>query len=221
MKFLFSSIGKKIQMAISGILFCVFLLFQLFNNLVLFAGSDTFNQMVGFLESIKPIIRFMEFGLLFILLIHIFNAIQVTLLNRNARKVSYMKNDLSSTTSYNSRIMIFSGLIILLFVFFHLFFIWGTYQSHSYFAVGETYYDVLIRNQLGYLGHTGTAIFYIVSIVLIGSHLKHGFQSALKTFGILHNSKWGLLYHLGVIFWGIIPAGFIIIIIAIQMEFIK
>ena len=69
MKFLFSSIGKKIQMAISGILFCIFLLFHLFNNLVLFAGSDTFNQMVSFLESIKPIIRFMEFGLLFILLI--------------------------------------------------------------------------------------------------------------------------------------------------------
>ena len=51
-----------------------------------------------------------------------------------------------------------------------------------------------MRNQLGYLGHTPTAIFYIIAIILIGSHLKHGFESALKTFGILENSKWKLLY---------------------------
>ena len=94
-------------------------------------------------------------------------------------------------------------------------------KTHNFFHIDETYYDVVLRSQMGYLNHTPTAIFYIISIMLIGSHLKHGFQSALKTFGILHNSKWGLLYHLGVIFWGIIPAGFIIIIIAIQMEFIK
>ena len=64
MKFLFSSIGKKIQVAISGIFFCIFLVFHLLNNLALFAGPDTFNAMVGFLESIKPVIRVMEFGLL-------------------------------------------------------------------------------------------------------------------------------------------------------------
>ena len=220
MKFLFSSIGKKIQMAISGILLCIFLLFHLFNNLTLFAGSNTFNQMVGFLESIKPIIRIMEFGLLFILLMHIINALQLTLLNQKARQVSYMKNDLSSTSSINSRTMIFSGIIILFFIFIHLFFIWGTYQSHS-FMNNETYYDVLLRNQAGYLGHTWTAIFYIISIGLIGFHLKHGFQSALKTFGMLYNSKLRLLYNISIIFWGIIPGGFIIIILAIQIGLIK
>ena len=71
MNFLFSSIGKKIQVAISGILLLIFLAFHLFNNLVLFAGHDSFNQMVGFLESIKPLIRIMEAGLLMIILIQV------------------------------------------------------------------------------------------------------------------------------------------------------
>ena len=57
MKFLFSSIGQKVQIALSGILLAIFLLFHLFNNFALFAGKDTFNAMVKFLESIKPIIN--------------------------------------------------------------------------------------------------------------------------------------------------------------------
>ena len=68
MKFLFSTIGQKIQIAITGFLLSVFLLFHLFNNLVLFTGADNFNNMVHFLESIKPLIRIMEFGLLLLLL---------------------------------------------------------------------------------------------------------------------------------------------------------
>ena len=56
MRFLFSSIGKKIQIAFSGIILCIFLLFHLGNNLTLFLGSDAFNTMVEILESIKPII---------------------------------------------------------------------------------------------------------------------------------------------------------------------
>ena len=60
------------------------------NNLVLFSGADSFNQMVGFLESIKPLIRVMEFGLLAILVTHTFNAIKLTYENKMSRNtISY------------------------------------------------------------------------------------------------------------------------------------
>jgi hypothetical protein len=78
-----------------------------------------------------------------------------------------------------------------------------------------------MRNDLGYLGHTPTAIFYIISILFIASHLKHGFQSALKTFGVLETSKWRLLNNLSILFWGIIPGLFILIILSIQLNYIK
>ena len=82
MKLLFSTIGKKIQVALSGIFLMVFLLFHLINNLMLFGGADQFNSMVLFLESIKPLVRIMEFGLLLLLIIHTGNAIKLTLENK-------------------------------------------------------------------------------------------------------------------------------------------
>ena len=82
MKLLFSTIGKKIQVALSGIFLMVFLLFHLINNLMLFGGADQFNSMVLFLESIKPLVRIMEFGLLLLLIIHTGNAIKLTFENK-------------------------------------------------------------------------------------------------------------------------------------------
>ena len=85
----------------------------------------------------------------------------------------------------------------------------------------ETYYDVILRNQWGFLGHTPTAVFYIISIALIGFHLKHGFQSALKTFGLSPKSRWKVLYGISFIFWGVIPLLFIVIVLAIQIGLIS
>ena len=218
MKFLFSSLGKKIQVAITGILLSTFLVFHLINNLVLFTGPDNFNQMVSVLESIKPIIRIMEFGLLVIIVTHVVNAIYLTVSNKRAASNRYTGS--SETSSLNSRTMIISGITILLFFIIHLRYIWYTYQAHL-FADNETYYDVLLRDELGYLGHTPTAIFYIIAILFIASHLKHGIQSALKTFGFTEDSKWKVLYSGSILFWGLIPFAFIIIVISIQLGIIS
>ena len=218
MKFLFSSLGKKIQVAITGILLSTFLVFHLINNLVLFTGPDNFNQMVSVLESIKPIIRIMEFGLLVIIVTHVVNAIYLTVSNKRAASNRYTGS--SETSSLNSRTMIISGITILLFFIIHLRYIWYTYQAHL-FADNETYYDVLLRDELGYLGHTPTAIFYIIAIIFIASHLKHGIQSALKTFGFTEDSKWKVLYSGSILFWGLIPFAFIIIVISIQLGIIS
>jgi|TARA_B110000495_G_scaffold133016_1_gene116243 succinate dehydrogenase / fumarate reductase cytochrome b subunit len=219
MNLLFSTIGKKIQVALSGILLAVFLIFHLMNNLVLFAGEDSFNQMVGFLEGIKPIIRVMEFGLLSILLMHTINALRLTYQNKSLREIDYSKSS-QETSTLNSRTMAISGSFILVFIFIHLGYIWLTYQMHS-FSVDETYYSVLLRSELGYLNHTPTAIFYILAIFFIGFHLKHGYQSALKTLGLINSGATNILYYLGFIFWGIIPLGFIIIILSIQLGYIN
>ncbi len=219
MKFLFSSLGKKIQVAFTGILLSLFLVFHLINNLVLFTGADNFNQMVLFLEGIKPLIRIMEFGLLVVILAHVVNAIYLTISNRRSATTRYSV-DASATSSLNSRTMIISGSTILLFFIIHLKYIWFTYQAHL-FNAGETYYDVLLRNELGYLGHTPTAAFYIIAILFIASHLKHGIQSALKTFGLTNKSKWSILYLSSVLFWGLIPLGFILVVLSIQLGIIS
>ena len=104
MKFLFSTIGQKIQIAISGFFLSVFLLFHLFNNLVLFTGANNFNNMVAFLKSIHIIIRIMEFGLLAIVLLHVINAVITSYKNRNANNGKYAVS--SNTAPLNSKSMI-------------------------------------------------------------------------------------------------------------------
>ena len=172
------------------------------------------------LESIKPLIRVMEAGLLLIIVTHVVNAVYLTFSNKKAAANRYSV-DASATSSVNSRTMIISGTIILLFFIIHLRYIWFTYQAHLFLNESETYYDVLLRNQIGYLGHLPTAIFYIIAILFIASHLKHGVQSALKTFGLTENSKWKILYSGSVLIWGVIPMAFISIIISIQLGIIK
>ena len=186
--------------------------------MALFIGADTFNSMVHFLESIKPLIRIMEVGLLMILLIHIINALQLTWKNKDASLGTNSLNQ-NDTSTLSSRTMALSGTIILIFFIIHLRYIWYTYQQHLSTS-SETYYDIILRNQWGYLGHTPTAIFYIIAIFCIGFHLQHGFQSALKTFGLIENSRWNILYKISFLFWGIIPAMFIIII-SIQIGWIN
>ena len=221
MRFLFSSIGKKIQIAISGIFLCIFLLFHLGNNITLFFGSHVFNSMVEMLESVKPIIRVMEFSLLGILLLHISNAIYLTKKNKEQILSKYHAGLLNDSSSVNSRTMILTGTAILLFLLFHLSYVWYSYQIHDSLHSSDTFYTLLLQNKFGFLGHKLTAALYVIGILFIASHLKHGFESALKTFGIIKESKLKFLYNLSIIFWGIIPMGFIIIIACIQLGVIK
>ena len=217
MNFLFSSIGKKFQIAISGILLSVFLLFHLFNNLVLFAGEDSFNGMVQFLKSIHIIIRVLEFGLLAIILLHVINAIIMTIKNKQSNAGKYAITPQPMTSSLNSRTMIVSGIIILLFFIIHLRYFWYSFQIMD---VDDNFFNTVLKTEFGYLGHFPTAIFYIIAISFISFHLKHGFVSAFKTFGASENLRNGILKYIAFIFWGIIPACFISIIVAIQLGYI-
>ena len=160
MNFIFSSIGKKIQIAISGLFLSIFLLFHLFNNLVLFSGSENFNSMVDFLKSIHIIIRIMEFGLLGIILLHVVNALVVSYQNRNANNGKYAVSN--NTAPQNSKTMIWSGLIILFFFIIHLRFYWYTFQGLD---KGDNFFKYMLLDQFGYLGHTPTAIIYIIAII--------------------------------------------------------
>ena len=119
MNFLQTSIGKKVQIAISGLLLSLFLVFHLSNNLILFLGKNNFNNMVSFLESIKPLIRVMEFGLLFILLMHVITSVTLAIKNNQRRPDKYKVYNQRDSSSLNSRTMIFSGVIVLLFLVFH------------------------------------------------------------------------------------------------------
>ena len=216
MKFLFSTIGQKIQIALSGLFLSIFLLFHLFNNLVLFSGAENFNSMVRFLKSIHIVIRIMEFGLLGIVILHIINAIITSYKNKKANNGKYAIQP--KTAPLNSKTMIWSGLAILFFFIIHLRYYWFTFQNLDKDA---NFFNYMLRNQFGFLGHTPTALIYIIAIFLIAAHLRHGFLSLFKTLGVSVAIRNGILKYIAFLFWGLIPLGFIMIIIAIQIGVIS
>ena len=216
MKFLFSTIGQKVQIAVSGLLLAIFLLFHLFNNLVLFTGADNFNNMVNFLKSIHVFIRILEIGLLGIILLHVINAISTTIKNKGSNNGAYAVT--TNTASWNSKTMIWSGITILFFFVIHLRYFWYTFQNMN---TDSNFFNIVVQNEFGFLGHTPTAIFYVIAIILIAMHLKHGFLSVFKTLGIPIKYRDSIIKYIAFLFWGIIPAGFIMIIISIQMGVIK
>ena len=163
MKFLFSTIGQKIQIAVSGLLLAIFLLFHLFNNLVLFTGADNFNNMVNFLKSIHVFIRILEIGLLGIIVLHIINAISTTIKNKDANNGAYAVN--ANTASWNSKTMIWSGITILFFFVIHLRYFWYTFQN---MGTDSNFFNIVVQNKFGFLGHTPTAIFYVFKIIVKG-----------------------------------------------------
>ena len=110
-----TTIGKKLLVAVTGLLVCLFLVFHLLNNLIIFTGPENFNQLVAALEKIKPLIRVMELLLLIIFITHIYNSILLTVNSKKSRSTDYEKFSNKSSSIY-SRTMFLSGSILLIFI---------------------------------------------------------------------------------------------------------
>jgi len=198
-----TTIGKKLLVASTGLMVCLFLVFHLINNLIIFTGPENFNQLVAALEKIKPLIRIMEILLVIIFFTHIYNSLLLTIESRRSRNDSYIKLSSSSSTIY-SRTMFFSGSILFIFIITHLSTIWFNFQNID---DHDKYYYLVTESVYGF-GNIFITILYLLSMILLGFHLRHGFQSAFKTLGV-QNSKFDkILNVVSIFFWFLIPLGF-------------
>lgn len=122
-KFIDSSIGKKIVMALTGLFLSIFLIAHLAGNLLLLAGDGgvKFEEYANFMaESGNIPVRIVEIALFILLIYHIINGIRITSINRKARNIKYKKVDASANSTFFSRFMIQSGGIIFIFLVIHL-----------------------------------------------------------------------------------------------------
>ncbi|MCH7613058.1 MAG: succinate dehydrogenase cytochrome b subunit [Candidatus Marinimicrobia bacterium] len=200
-----SSIGKKILMATTGLLLCLFLVIHLIGNLILFAGPDAFNLYVETLSSVKPIVRSIEIILALIFLNHIFLGSKLTFENRNATTQKYVVNSAGENSSFFSRNMFISGSILFIFLMTHLSTFWYLFQKQH---DEGNFYEIVMGNTVGFGNPIITAL-YCIAMILLGFHLRHGFQSAFQTFGIRYNKYSGLIETVAILFWLIIPLGFL------------
>lgn len=187
-RFYSSSIGKKIIVALTGVVMLLFLAGHLLGNLLVFKGPDAINAYGKMLHSLGSALYVIRFGLLAAFVLHIVATIHLVQQNRAARPVTY-GCPATRRASGASRTMALSGLVVLSFVIYHL--------MHYTWGVLNNYYDPTnLRYHLPNGEHNiynmvvdgfrwvPASLFYIVSISLLSLHLSHGFSSAFQTLGL-------------------------------------
>ena len=112
-----TSIGKKILMAVTGILFIGFVTGHLIGNLQIFIGQDQINDYAVKLHSLGALLWFIRIFLLCFFAVHIWFGIKVWWENKTSRPIGYKKKAYDEST-FSSRTMIYSAAAILLFVIF-------------------------------------------------------------------------------------------------------
>ena len=172
--FLSSPIGKKMGMALTGLILYGFLVGHLAGNLLLLKddGGRSFNAYSDFLIN-HPLLIPAEIFLVVVFALHLFLAISVTRDNRRARPVGYQTTQSVGGRSFASHTMIYSGVVILVFLVLHL-------KTFKYGDKPSGLYDLVLAT----FQQTGYLIWYAVAMLVLGFHLWHAFHSAFQTLSI-------------------------------------
>lgn len=205
-----SSIGTKLLAGITGLFLFVYLLVHIAGNLVVFAGHDTFNHYAGALST-NPAIWAIEVVLVLGLLTHVIKTVGVTLRNRQARPVAYAVKKPAGGTSRKtlaSSTMILSGTWLLLFMILHVY----GFKFAPAPMTPEGHRD-LFALEMQYFSNIGVVAFYVVTMLLVGSHLSHGISSAFQSLGLDHPTWTPRILLGGRILGALIALGFIAIAI--------
>ncbi len=193
-----SSIGKKLIMAITGLSFIGFLATHLAGNLTLYKGGAAFDAYAEKLHALGPILTVFEFGLLAFALIHVATGIILFVQNYRARSVPYKKDRSAGGRTLSSVTMPYTGVIILAVVIFHL-------VNFSFVdRAGRTIFEI-VRTAFA---NPIYIIIYVVVMIVVALHVRHGFWSALQTLGGNHPKYMPAIMVLSVIISLIIGFGF-------------
>lgn len=203
--FLRSSIGKKVLMSLTGLFLCTFLLEHLVGNLLLLRNDNGifYNAYAEFMAS-NPVVRTIEIVLFASILGHAFSGVVVWLQNRSARPQKYEVYRLSDNTPLASRITMVSGSIVFFFLVVHL----KTFFVPTRLGSEHPSVYLLVQKAFSSPWYSG---FYVVALLLLAYHLRHGFQSAFQTLGLRGKKFDGVLNAVAFLFWFIIPAGYAIL----------
>jgi len=193
-----SSVGKKLMMAATGLLFCVFLVLHLAGNLTIYMGKDVFNSYAEHLHSLGPLITLAEWGLLIFAVIHVSTGLLLFYQNFKARPERYSVNKRAGGRTLGSATMPYTGFILLLFVIYHLL---------NFHFVDKTHTTIfqIVSNAFAQPSYV---LIYTFAMIIAAVHVSHGFWSAFQTLGANHPKYTPFLRGLSLVFSLVIGIGF-------------
>lgn len=177
-----ASVGKKGVMAVTGTILVLFVIAHLLGNLQIFRGPDALNGYARLLRVEPALLWFERLVLLAAALLHVIVGILLWLENRAARPVGYATRATVKAT-LASRTMIYSGIIVMGFIIYHLLHLtFGAVGPSGYtFELSNVYQNVVQGFRDPFI-----SVLYIVGQLLLYFHLSHGIQSMFQTFGFNH-----------------------------------
>jgi succinate dehydrogenase / fumarate reductase, cytochrome b subunit len=221
-EFCHSSVGRKMFVALTGVILILFVIGHLLGNLQIFIGPDWINSYSQHLHDLGPILWMIRLFLLTAVLLHIYFTILLAIENRRARPENYRDRNYVKA-SWASRHMVVSGLVVLAFVIYHLaHFTFRTTDPR--FALlkldAHGHYDVFSMMVYGFQ-NAYVSIFYIVGLFLLTLHLTHGSSSFFQSLGLNNQKLTPKLAVVGRIFAWLLFIGYVSIPIAVLLGCIK
>ena len=193
-----SSVGKKILMAVTGLGLIGFLAVHLLGNVMAFAGAEAFNGYAAKLHSLQPYLTVFNIGLAMLGLVHIVVGIILFFENLKARPTRYKVYKNPGGRTIGSNTMPYTGVLILIFVVFHL--LKFTFVDKSvtpiYQQMAATFADPL------------WVCLYVAAMVIVAVHISHGLWSMFQTFGLNHPRYMPLVMKLGLVATLVFGIGF-------------
>src|ERR1051325_3391164 len=204
-----SSVGTKLLIGVTGLLLFAYLLLHLAGNLLVFAGQTTFNAYSHTLIS-NPLTVPVEIGLLLCFLVSVYKTVTMWFANQRTRPIGYQKKSWAgykSRKSLASTTMIWTGLATFLFVGIHL----AQMKYGAWYQIGNPAIRDLYRTEVEVFSSPLWVAVYVVCMILIGFHLRHGISSAFQSIGADHPVYTKRLIVVGTMLAIVIGGGFAII----------
>ena len=219
-----STIGKKVIMAVTGIILVAFVVLHMLGNLQVFVGAEKMNTYSAFLKSLGELLWLARIILLVALILHVTMAYQLAQRSRLARPLGYERRE-PQVSTVASRTMRWGGVLILVFVIFHILhfttgtiFPWASRPDALYPAFSHT--DVY-GNVIAAFRSPWVVAFYVVVMLFLLLHLFHGAWASLRTLGLARPSPRPLQRQVATVIALVVWLGFTAIPVAVFLGVIR
>ena len=210
-----STIGKKIVMAVTGIIGVGFVIGHMIGNLQMFKSAEAMNSYAHFLKSLGGLLWLARLILLAAVVLHVIAAYQLSRLRLAARPVGYKRGSQREVSTLASRTIRWGGVILLAFIVFHILH-FTTRSIFPDYSATDVYGNVVEGFSIWWV-----SLFYVIAMVFLGLHLYHGAWSALRTLGAARPSPNPLQRRAAVAIALVVWAGFTAIPIAVYAGLIR
>lgn len=187
-----TSIGQKLVLAASGVALVGFLLAHMAGNLTLFQGREVMNTYAAWLQG-HPLLWAARIGLLAVFVVHTSLALKLAWSNHRARPRRYAHGSAPQESTIASRYIALTGLLVLSFLVYHLLHFTFRDAEQAAMVDAQGRHDVYGMLVAGF-SEPSVAITYLVAMVILGFHLRHGLRSLFQTFGLHHDNYRGLIH---------------------------